>query len=58
MIETKINLLSAKQGILGSLMVVMSLMISNYIIKALSPSLDSDFFVFASFSLPVGWHPL
>lgn len=39
-------------------MVVMSLVISNYIIKALSPSLGSDFFVFASFSLPVGWHPL
>lgn len=50
MIETKINLLSANQGILGSLMIVTSLMISNYIIKALSPSLGSDFFVCFIFS--------
>lgn len=58
MIETKLDLLSARKGILGSLMVVMSLMISNYIIRALSPALGSAFFVFVSFSLSVGWDSL
>lgn len=49
MIETKFNLLSTRKGIMGRLALVISLMVSDDIIRALSPFLSSALLVFASF---------